>query len=62
MIEGGYVGFLDADDEIIYPEYVDSYVKGVRSGADRKALKVSNKARKDAKKALGAAWKSFREA
>lgn len=34
LIEGGYVGFLDADDEIIYPEYVDSYVKGVRSGAD----------------------------
>ena len=34
LIEDGYVGFLDADDEIINNDYVDSYVKGVSLGAD----------------------------
>ncbi len=34
LIEDGYIGFLDADDEIIVDGYIDSYIKGVNSGAD----------------------------
>ena len=29
IIKSGYVGFLDADDEIITNDYADSYVKGL---------------------------------
>jgi len=34
LIEDGYIGFLDADDEIIVDSYIDSYINGVNSGAD----------------------------
>lgn len=34
LIEDGYIGFLDADDEIIADDYIDSYIKGVDLGAD----------------------------
>jgi len=34
IIKSGYVGFLDADDEIIINDYADSYVKGLNLDAD----------------------------
>jgi glycosyltransferase involved in cell wall biosynthesis len=34
IIKTGYVGFLDADDEIIANDYADSYVKGINLDAD----------------------------
>jgi len=34
LIEDGYIGFLDADDEIIADDYINSYVKGIDLGAD----------------------------
>jgi len=34
LIEDGYIGFLDADDEIIVDGYMDSYIKGISLEAD----------------------------
>jgi len=34
LVESEYVGFLDADDEIIADAYIDSYLQGVKLGAD----------------------------
>ena len=34
LIKDGYIGFLDADDEIIIDEYIKSYIEGVNLGAD----------------------------
>jgi len=34
LIKDGYVGFLDADDEIISGGYIDAYIEGIKRGAD----------------------------
>ena len=34
LVKNGYIGFLDADDEIVASEYIDSFITGVNFGSD----------------------------
>jgi len=34
LVKSGYVGFLDADDEILPEGYIDAYIEGIKRGSD----------------------------